>query len=127
MTLQEICDNAKKIPIILMGYVLRLECDKYYVGISSNINKRIGEHMTGNGSKWTKRYKLIEIISIEVVPSIYYIWENNKTLELMLEFGWKNVRGGSWTKVDMKSPPKLIRSRVYQGGPQGNWKGAPPV
>jgi predicted GIY-YIG superfamily endonuclease len=43
-------------------YILKLEDNKYYVGKTKNINKRILEHFSNNGSEWTKKYKPIEII-----------------------------------------------------------------
>ena len=39
-------------------YVLKLENDKYYVGESTNVEKRIWAHKNDNGSAWTKKHKL---------------------------------------------------------------------
>jgi len=44
-------------------YILKLEDNKYYVGKTKNINNRILDHFTNNGSEWTKKYKPIEIIN----------------------------------------------------------------
>ena len=37
-------------------YVLKLQEDKYYVGESINVKKRIWAHRNDNGSAWTKKY-----------------------------------------------------------------------
>ena len=38
-------------------YILKLEDNKYYVGKTKNINKRILDHFTDCGSEWTRKYK----------------------------------------------------------------------
>jgi DNA primase len=38
-------------------YVLRLEDDCFYIGFSRNLDRRIKEHFSGNGSVWTKKHK----------------------------------------------------------------------
>ena len=48
-------------------YVLKLEQNKYYVGVSKNVYKRIQEHFNSNGSQWTKLYNPIDIV--EVIPN----------------------------------------------------------
>ena len=39
-------------------YVLKLKEDKYYVGESSDIERRIWAHKNDNGSAWTKKYEV---------------------------------------------------------------------
>ena len=38
-------------------YVLKLEEDRYYIGRTSNILRRIKEHFTEGGAIYTKKYK----------------------------------------------------------------------
>lgn len=45
-------------------YILRLEDNKYYVGKTNNIKKRIKQHKESYGSSWTKKYKFIEMIDV---------------------------------------------------------------
>ena len=96
---------TQKLPVITIGYVLELENNKWYCGISTNIHQRIGQHMIGEGSKWTKLHKPIAAVSLEVVPNEFGTWEKQKTLELMREHGWSNVRGGPYCKLQMSHPP----------------------
>jgi hypothetical protein len=87
-------------------YVLKLVNDKYYIGHTTRLNgERLLEHMKGAGAKWTKIYKPIGIISIQ-----YGSREDEKqlTLQYMLTFGWQNVRGGPWTKIDLENPPEQL-------------------
>ena len=83
-------------------YVLKLMDDKYYVGITSNFNYRYSQHLQGCGAKWTRMYRPIEIISVCVGDEDK---ENELTLEMMKLHGWKNVRGGYWCRIDLKTNP----------------------
>jgi predicted GIY-YIG superfamily endonuclease len=38
-------------------YVLKLEEDKWYVGLTTNLNQRLTQHFTGDGAKWTQLFK----------------------------------------------------------------------
>lgn len=51
-------------------YVLKLEQNKYYIGKSNNIDIRLNDHMNGNGSQWTKKYKPIEITEVILIAMI---------------------------------------------------------
>ena len=88
--------------IFTLVYVLRLEDDCYYVGITTNLNLRYCQHVTGRGgSKWTRLHKPIEIVSVVVGDNTR---ENEITRELMRTHGWENVRGGPYCRVEMKQP-----------------------
>lgn len=112
-------DSVKEVTIKPCVYVLELdpyEVDskgealkrppKYYVGISLNLNLRLGQHFNEDGSKWTKTYKPVKLI--EVIYPAASITEKTKTLEYMKKYGWENVRGYSWCQVDMKNPPNEL-------------------
>ena len=51
-------------------YILRLEDTKYYIGKSDNVMNRYKQHLDGNASAWTKKYKpvLLEKIIENVSP-----------------------------------------------------------
>ena len=87
-------------------YVLKLDNDKIYVGITYNFNLRYAQHECGEGAKWTRKHKPIEIT--EIIPNACTEVENTKTLDYMKIYGWENVRGGYWCKLDMKNPPKML-------------------
>ncbi len=66
------------------GYVLLLENDKYYVGITSNYKQRMENHFNGRGSEWTKLHKPIRVIETFEGSSEN---EKLKTLFYMKKFG----------------------------------------
>jgi predicted GIY-YIG superfamily endonuclease len=83
-------------------YVLQLIDDRYYVGRTGNILRRIEEHFTGCGSLYTIKYKPIKVI--EVTEELTKEDERNKTLEIMTKYGWEKVRGAGWCSLEIKRP-----------------------
>lgn len=78
-------------------YTLELVNGKYYVGKSKNIQNRILQHFSDNGSSWTKSYKPVKVIS--QIPSTDSFDEEKYTLIAMDKYGIDNVRGGSYCKL----------------------------
>ncbi len=86
-------------------YVLELKENKYYVGVTTDIERRYTEHLRGNyrASQWTKKFKPIKILQL-------YKLENSKEKEAILyedymtelmikKYGFENVRGGKFTQT----------------------------
>ena len=81
-------------------YVLQCNHGKYYVGKTSNIDRRFAEHLSGHGgSEWTRCYGAQQIIEVENMNSSFD--ETKKTLEYMKRFGIDNVRGAQWSNVQL--------------------------
>lgn len=75
-------------------YVLKLKHGKYYAGKSSDLDKSFIEHLSGEGSIWTKKHEPIEIeqvISNDVDIDKY-------VREYMYKYGIDNVRGGLYSE-----------------------------
>ena len=83
-------------------YVLELQDQKFYVGWSLDVQRRIAQHFLGRGSCWTRLHPPLDPISVEEGSKEL---ENCKTIALMIKKGWRNVRGGNWTRVLMTTPP----------------------
>jgi len=80
-------------------YILKLGDGKYYIGKTKNVEKRWTEHITGNGSGWTKRYKPMSLI--KTVVSTSYFDEDKYVKEYMSKYGIENVRGGTYSNIDL--------------------------
>jgi hypothetical protein len=108
-------------------YILKLEDNKYYVGKTENINKRVLEHFTNNGSEWTKKYKPIEIIN--KYKSDDNIYEQRYTWETMVKYGIDNVRGAAHCKIELADSEKeyikqcinSITDKCYKCGIKGHF------
>ena len=80
-------------------YVLKLEDECWYVGITMDLNKRLSQHWSGDGAKWTKLHKPLAVERI-VYPADSETIENDTTREYIELYGKEKVRGGSWCKVE---------------------------
>jgi predicted GIY-YIG superfamily endonuclease len=78
-------------------YFIKLKEGKYYIGKTKNIERRYDEHITGNGSVWTKRYKPISLI--KTIKSTSYFDEDKYVKEYMAKYGIDNVRGGTYSNI----------------------------
>ena len=98
-----------------MIYILKLQNDKYYVGATNNLDKRLREHMNGNGSEWTKRYKMKSLHKL--IHNCNTFDEDKYTKQYMNKFGINNVRGGSFCQIELSNEVKnLMISANSEGG-----------
>ena len=78
-------------------YFIKLKGGKYYIGKTKNIEKRYDEHITGNGSMWTKKYKPKSLI--KTIKSTSFFDEDKYVKEYMAKYGIENVRGGTYSNI----------------------------
>lgn len=90
-------------------YVLKLIDDRYYVGRTGNILRRIEEHFSGVGSIYTMKYSPIKVI--EVKEELTKQDERNKTLEVMAKYSWEKVRGASWCSLEINKPKEKYNDK----------------
>lgn len=94
-------------------YVLQLENGKYYVGKSKDAMKRFEEHKSGSGSSWTSKYKPVRMIEVRDLKDHHD--ENNVTKDLMKKHGINNVRGGSYTQVNLSDDVESVLQKEMLG------------
>lgn len=98
--------NEVEVNNIFNIYVLKCQdlCNyKYYVGKTNNdVNIRFSQHKNNQGYNncaFTSKYKPIEII--ETFKSKDPLDEDKITKKYMMKYGIENVRGGSYTKLEL--------------------------
>jgi len=101
-------------------YVLKLEGDRYYVGKTTDVKKRVTEHATGNGARYTKLYKPSRVVEVRTLKSSQD--ENNLTREYMEKYGVDKVRGGSYSQVNLPSDTKRILETEFRGNSNACFK-----
>lgn len=72
----------------------------FYVGVTSKpLLERLGDHMSGSGAKWTMMHppSSIEFHKGFATRREANVEETAQTLELMMQFGIKYVRGGKYS------------------------------
>lgn len=78
-------------------YLLELAQGKYYVGSSNQVDKRLLQHFSNNGSSWTKLYPPVQVLAI--YENLNAFDEDHYTLQAMRIYGIDNVRGGTFSSV----------------------------
>lgn len=93
---------AKKNKIYYV-YVLLLNGNNYYVGITGDVARRYEQHSRGKGSKWTAKHKPVSIIEHRCLGRMTMdeaaIVENEVFEEYFLSYGYR-VRGGGKCRVN---------------------------
>lgn len=80
-------------------YVLKLEYDYVYVGITSNLRKRIRNHFFGICAKITQKFmpfEVLDIIECRPIRAEAEQIEDNVTEHLFNTYGKYNVFGGKY-------------------------------
>lgn len=80
-------------------YVLACENDKYYVGKTKNSLRRITNHFRGGATAWTCLHRPISVVEIHVDCDAFD--EDKITKIYMARFGIDNVRGGSYSTIEL--------------------------
>lgn len=52
-----------------------------YTGVTNDLEKRVQEHKSGIGSKFTKRYKVVKLVYYEYGESIYDVIQREKQIK----------------------------------------------
>lgn len=91
-------------------YVLQLQDGKFYVGNTDNIYTRLLDHtlMTQSSALWVRHHGPVQGV-LEILRNSAALDEHYKTLQYMSMFGWENVRGSSYCKVQMYNPPQALQ------------------
>lgn len=75
-------------------YILKLEKGHFYVGKTTDVEKRYQEHLRGS-ARWTKKFKPVGID--KVIKNASPFDEDKYVKEYMLKYGINMVRGGSYS------------------------------
>lgn len=94
-------------------YILRLESDCFYVGYTENLEQRIRSHKIGNNScAWVDLNPFACVMFVK--HNVPKAWERYATLKMMEKYGWENVRGSGWTKVNLNNPPAALSKPILE-------------
>lgn len=98
-------------------YVLELAGGCYYVGISSNFMRRSRQHDEGAGAVWTRLHPPIGVLfqyEHEVGDDrAAELIEDEMTVRLMVEHGWRKVRGGHFCTVSEAQVEQALRAHGH--------------
>lgn len=96
-------------------YLLRLEHNRWYVGWTRKpVDVRIDEHARGvYSAHWLKLHPFVELVHSGPGDEKD---EQSLTVAMMREYGWRNVRGGKFTRPDLAQCPAELWSPAVSEG-----------
>lgn len=83
-------------------YTLECQGGRVYVGRcrSDRVQDRIDQHMSGNGAEFTRRYKPERLLDVKESENPFD--EDAEVLSQMNARGINNVRGGSYSNINLR-------------------------
>ena len=96
-------------------YLLKLKNNKYYVGKTNrDVEDRFQEHLGGEGSAWTCLHKPIKIIKKYKSDNMFD--EDKYVFWSMYVYGIDNVRGGSFSQIELSHEDRIVLNRILRHG-----------
>lgn len=93
-------------------YVLRLKEKKWYIGKTETSKFRIDTHFDSAFSEFTKKYPPQEIY--QIIPECDKYDEDKYVKKYMDKYGIDNVRGGTYTRLELTSNEReIIQRELY--------------
>jgi hypothetical protein len=101
-------------------YKLELKGGKKYIGKTIDIDRRMEQHFSGNGSKVTKKFNPIEGQIIDTCHGYFSDkLEQKHTDNYIKQHGYNNVRGGKYTNSKTLNIKKEIK--CFKCGKKGHY------
>lgn len=92
-------------------YILSCTSGKFYIGKTENIENRLKSHFSNNPDvAWLKLYSPMKVEQIIEKQTSYD--EDKYTIMFMSQYGIDNVRGGSFTNIDLTSEEKIVLKKM---------------
>jgi len=94
-------------------YVLQLKENKWYIGKTETSKFRIDTHFDSGGSEFTKKYPPQEIY--QIIPECDKYNEDRYVKKYMDKYGIDNVRGGTYSRLELTSNEKEVIQKELWG------------
>ena len=109
---QDLIDKNSSSQDLYFVYVLKLENNKYYVGKTKNLQKRLESHRQGT-TVFTRKYNSVKLI--ECIRTNMKYMENNLYFKYVEKYGIDNVRGDIFSRetlapIDIYYIKKIMRN-----------------
>ena len=92
-------------------YIIKLNQNKYYIGHAINLEQRLNDHAEGKISKYTQKYKPLNIKKI--IPDANPKYLDKYVIKYMEKYGMNSVRGGSFENEILSK--EQIKYLISQG------------
>ena len=98
-------------------YVLPLQANRWYVGSSTNVERRVAAHRAGRGAAFTQVFKPTgapAVVRDLSGPAPVGLQEDQLCLEYMCVYGVDRVRGGSHCAVTLPEAQRAVLERIVR-------------
>ena len=111
------CGSKQNINAPTQIYKLNLEDGKKYVGKTTNIDRRMDQHFSGNGAKVTQKFKPTDGKVVDECPGYFSNkLEQKHTDKYIQKHGYNNVRGGKYVNSKtLKDTKKCEFENDFEG------------
>jgi predicted GIY-YIG superfamily endonuclease len=107
-------------------YIIKLDQGKYYVGKTKNVAQRYQEHLLGQGSSWTRKYKPLKLDT--VIENASPFDEDKQVKIYMAKYGIENVRGGTYVADKLsEEQEQALKAEIWGSSDLCNKCGRPIV
>jgi putative endonuclease len=98
-------------------YILECNNGAYYVGSTTNLERRIGEHHRGVGSNWVAKRRPVRLVYSQQFSSLREAFEAERQLK-----GWRREKKEAVIRGEWELLPELADTRpsVVLRAPQGD-------
>lgn len=95
-------------------YTLKLGNEKYYVGKTNYMARRIGQHIKGDKSAaWVTLHGFVELENMFIDCNDF---DEDKYVKMYMDlYGIENVRGGSYSKIKLSDAEKELIKKEIDG------------
>jgi hypothetical protein len=93
-------------------YILKLQSGKFYVGKTTDLERRKQEHINGTASAWTKKYRPVSVEKI--IPNASAFDEDKWTKIYMEKHGVDNVRGAAYSQMELDEAQRETLEREFR-------------
>jgi len=87
-------------------YILKCADGSFYTGSTWNLEKRISDHMSGDGSKYTKNRRPIQLVYMEEYSRIDEAYAREKQIQ-----GWNRQKKNALIEGNSELLPKLSKGK----------------
>jgi len=104
--------------------IYKLDCKngKKYIGKTTNIEKRLNQHFTGNGAQVTKKFTPYRAEILETIPGYFADEaEQDHTDDNINKYGYDNVRGGKYTNSKTLKYNNKSTNNCFRCGRKGHY------
>jgi putative endonuclease len=106
------------------AYCYMLECGdgSYYVGSTIDLERRIGEHQAGVGSRYTQTRLPVRLVWCEQFARVDEAFRREKQIQ-----NWSRAKRIALIARDYESLPDLSRNYTEHGAPDRSRQARPPT